>query len=131
MASSLVQSHERRGEIGIITLVATCHTDGTFTSTALEQEFSGEILQIETDPGSPAPTDDYDITLTDESSYDVLQGLGTNRDTTTSEGRAIIFSSTSVHPVVHRTDTLTLAIANQSVSGAVITIKIYYRGVHD
>lgn len=131
MASSLTQSHERRGEIGVVILTATCHTDGTFTSTAIETEISGELLQIETNPGSPAPTSNYDITITDEEGLDVLQGVGANRHTTTTELANIVFSGTNVHPVVHRSDTLTLVIAGQSVSGAVIVIKLYYRGVHD
>ena len=131
MASSVVETHARRGEIGVVTLTATCHTDGTFTSTALETEISGELLQIETDPGATAPTANYDVTITDQNGLDVLQGVGANRHTTTTELANIVFSGTNVHPVVHRSDTLTLVIAGNSVSGAIIVIKLYYRGTHD
>lgn len=46
---------------------------------------SGEILYFETDPGSTAPTDNWDVTLTAASGYDMLVGLGANRDTSYTE----------------------------------------------
>lgn len=39
---------------------------------------SGAIARVVFDPGSPAPTADYDVTLTDENGIDVLAGQGTN-----------------------------------------------------
>ena len=59
-------------------------TDG---SGALATAFGyyGEVLALYTDPGATAPTDNYDITVTDEEGYDVMQGAGANRDTANNE----------------------------------------------
>lgn len=48
-------------------------------------ELDGEILGLETNPGSTAPTDNYDITITDSDGHDVLIGAGANRDTANTE----------------------------------------------
>lgn len=45
----------------------------------------GEIARVTTDPGSPAPTDNYDITMNDENGFDTLCGKGANRDTINTE----------------------------------------------
>jgi len=55
-------------------------TAGTATGTTTEY-YDGKILGLATDPGSPAPDDNYDITITDNNSLDVLIGSGANRDT--------------------------------------------------
>jgi len=47
---------------------------------------AGTLLRLRTDPGSAAPTDNYDITLLDAiGGADVLGGVGANRDTTNTE----------------------------------------------
>jgi len=43
------------------------------------------LVKMVTDPGSAAPTDDYDITLLDDDGLDVLGGAGGNRDTANNE----------------------------------------------
>ena len=58
--------------------------DGTASGQTTEV-YSGKILGLATDPGSPAPTDDYDITVTDEDGIDVLMGGGADRDTANTE----------------------------------------------
>lgn len=47
--------------------------------------YAGRVLSLVTDPGAAAPTDNYDVTVTDPDGYDVLQGAGANRDTATTE----------------------------------------------
>ena len=47
--------------------------------------YDGKIEALITDPGATAPTDDYDITVTDEDGYDVLAGAGADRDTANTE----------------------------------------------
>jgi len=46
---------------------------------------SGVALRWATNPGSTAPTDDYDIVVNDEDSIDIANGGLGNRDTSTSE----------------------------------------------
>lgn len=47
--------------------------------------YAGDVLALVTDPGATAPTDNYDITITDPDGYDVMQGAGADRDTANTE----------------------------------------------
>jgi hypothetical protein len=126
MAGTVSQQHNKIGAIGVITL--TCvgdSSDGSFPGTELE-EFEGRLLALETDPGTPAPTSNWDVVVNDSNGVDVLQGVGANRHTTTSEKVAVVFSGTSVHPPVDKTDTLTAVISGNSVASAQLVIKLYY-----
>jgi len=63
--------------------------DGAEAGTASGQTseaYSGKILGLATDPdGTAIPTDNYNITVTDEDGMDVLMGGGANRDTAVTE----------------------------------------------
>lgn len=126
-AGTITQTHYTLGSVRKV--VFTCTADaanGSFPATAITEKFEGRLIALETNPGTTAPTDDYDIAITDAEGLDVLRGVGANRDTANTEVAAIVFSSTSVHPVVDDTDTLTLAITNNSVNSATIVIVLYY-----
>ena len=69
-----------------------CKIKWSWTSTAggaadlvTTKAYYGEVLALVTDPGATAPTDDYDITITDPDGYDVMQAAGANRDTANTE----------------------------------------------
>lgn len=127
MAGTITQSHNKLGRIGVFTFTCTADaSDGSFPSTTITDPFEGFLLALETNPGSTAPTDNYDVVVNDAEGVDVLQGCGANRDTANSEKAAIVYSGTSVHPAVDKTDTLTLAISGNSVNSAGIVIKLYY-----
>lgn len=94
----------------------------------------GELIKGVTDPGTPAPTDNYDINITDEDGVDVLaackKGLA-DRDTANSEQQYFLLLnddtaplSMAKHPVV--CDQLTIAITNAGNSKAGQLI-LYYR----
>jgi hypothetical protein len=85
---------------GTVTTTETTHTsvkkikfawtsgtggEGGTASATTTYAYDGKIELLTTDPGSTAPTDNYDITLTDGDSVDVLAGAGANRDTTNTE----------------------------------------------
>lgn len=107
----------------------TSASDGSVTITT--RKVVGELVKAVTDPSATAPTDDYDIAITDPEGADVLGAsvgsLG-NRDTTNTEvvylnqtdGTARIAS----FPVV--CDILTIAVTNagSAKSGQLI---LYYR----
>ena len=64
----------------------TAHTDGVVTGVQTTYDYNGKVERLITDPdGSSAPTDDWDLTITDEDGYDVLAGAGTDRDTANTE----------------------------------------------
>lgn len=64
----------------------TVGDDGT-ASGATTYDYNGELLGFITIPGSggDAPTDNYDITITDADGHDVLLAAGANRDTANTE----------------------------------------------
>ena len=85
MAAQVASVAESRfGDVCKIKWTWTSATGGTVVL-ATTKGYYGEVLALVTDPGSTAPTDDYDITITDEDSYDVMQGAGANRDTANTE----------------------------------------------
>lgn len=71
------------------------------------------LYQCTTDPGSPSPTDDYDLTILDKYGVDKLYGAGLNRDETNSEDAYPI----SGFPVVNG-PTWTFTISGNSQAGA-------------
>jgi hypothetical protein len=83
------------------------------------EAYYGQVIALVTDPGATAPTDNYDITITDVEGYDVMQGAGANRDTANTE--TAVPTATSV---AHGTLTLNVSNAGDSKQGvAVLYIK--------
>jgi hypothetical protein len=76
---------------------------------------NGYLLQVITNPGATAPTDDYDITLTTSDGIDAARGLLANRDTSTTEVVDVNYPLKS---------TLTLNLSNNSVNSAVGTVTL-------
>lgn len=110
-------------------LVITCTgdaADGSFPDTVLPP-IDGKLLHIETNPGATSPTANYDITIVDQNGIDVLQGVGANRHTTSSERANIVYSGGLDHPYVTIDDVLTLNIDNNSVNSAGIVIELVYQ----
>lgn len=109
-------------------ITATCvadAADGSFPATALPA-FEGRLLAFATNPGATAPTDNYDLVVTNQHGHDVLQGLGANRDTANTEQMPVVYTGTGTHPAVDESDVLTLAITNNVVNSAIIVIDFYY-----
>lgn len=127
MAGTIVETHYALGHIRKVAFACTADAaDGSFPATALATKIEGRILALVTNPGATAPTDNYDIVLTNQHGYDVLQSLGLNRDTANTETASIVFSGTGTHPCVDESDTLTLTITNNSVNSATIAVELYY-----
>lgn len=106
------------------------HTDGTVSGLAASATITGTIVGVLTNPGSTAPTDNYDITLTDSNGFDVLAGQGADRDTANTEMfcPGIPFKdgvTTSIAPVVVNSP-LTLGVTNAG-SGKVGTLILFVR----
>lgn len=73
----------------------------------------GTIARVVTNPGGTAPTDDYDITVTDDDGADVLAGKGSNRDTANTEQVVpLIGDGTTTQQPVAVGSRLTLNITN-------------------
>lgn len=77
----------------------------------------GWVFKVVTIPGTPSPTNLYDITLTDSNGIDVLSGQLADRSSTSPE---------EVKIGNYVSGTLTLNINNQSVASAAIRVIVYY-----
>lgn len=85
MAAQIASVEESQiGDVCRIKWTWTSATDGTVVK-ATTSGYYGQVVALFTDPGSTAPTDNYDIVVNDPDGYDVMQGAGANRDTANSE----------------------------------------------
>jgi hypothetical protein len=84
---------------------------------------AGCISKVNTNPGSTAPTDNYDITLTDSDGIDLMGGELANRDTANSE--VAVPKVDTVFGCVVVTEAFTLNISGNSVDSATGTVTVY------
>ncbi len=89
---AVIKAEVTGGGLTKITLTWTSDSSGDAT---LVFQMQGAIVRMATNPGSTAPTDDYDITLVDADGIDLLAGEGADRDTTVSE--QVIPTNTPFH----------------------------------
>lgn len=109
-------------EIHVFEILAD-DSDGSIASKETDKAIHGWITKVTTDPGTTAPTDDYDLTLSDADGVDVMGGALGDRDTSVSE-QAMPLVGGAYGPV--RVDSvLTLAGSGNSVNDALITVKVY------
>ena len=109
----------------VITITATADSnDASFpthtlprSGTNIRETDGFSIISVVTDPGATAPTDNYDITITNAAGLDLMNGQCANRDTANTE-------SCAADPVPLSGAT-TLNITNNSVNSATITIYIF------
>ncbi len=93
------------------------------TSAAVTAAIEGKfIVMVVTDPSATAPTDDYDITITDANEVDVMGGALANRDTANTE-QALPYVGVAYAPRPI-TGTLTLNVTNAGNS-KIGTVIIY------
>lgn len=99
--------------------------DGTVPSLLLPV-IEGTLLALETNPGATAPTDNYDVAVTDGEGVDRLHGAGANRDAANTELTPIVFSGTALHPPVSVDEALTLVVSGSVVNSALGRVVIFY-----
>ena len=113
-------------EVVVFTWLANTVTGAvpaTSTSTKWPKDRAGCIAKVVTNPGSTAPTDNYDITLTDADGVDLMGGELADRDTSTSEVAVPKIDTTFGCVVV--TESFIMNITGQSVSAATGTMSVY------
>lgn len=120
------------GRTATITWSWTAAADGSVTganltvsATNLEKIKGWFLYAMETNPGSTAPTDDYDIVVNDADGLDILGGVGANRDTANTEKVLPMIGGTAT-PVPIDTTSLVLAITNNAVNAATGTVKLCF-----
>lgn len=119
----------------VVTLTCTASVDAaTYPSTALtsaanDQLRGWSLMMMSTYNGSTAPTALYDVTLADAVGVDILGGAGANRPGTagvSSQVRPRTDTSLLLPGLRPVYSTLTLAIANNAVNSAVVTIQLFF-----
>lgn len=126
---TVTQTMARLGESNFYVLTISWTADAaaaTVPATALittgvgSRGTSGFIItQVITNPGSVAPTDNYDITLVDADGFDIMGGALVDRDTANTE-RAVPAVVNAIIP-----GTVTFTLANNAVNSATGTVMIY------
>jgi len=95
------------------------------TNAEIDKFMTGKILMfVITDPGSSAPTDNYDATLTDGYGVDIMEAGLANRDTANSEQVKPKTNGSDDNRLI--TGALTLAVTNagNSSTGRVILVLL-------
>lgn len=111
--------------IARIVLSMTASSTGGFTAEALDSVPEGRIMQLITDPGATAPSDNYDITLLDAAGIDRLQSCGLNRSATASQLVEVVHSTSKRNPVIMKDEVLTFTVANNTEANAVIQAQLF------
>lgn len=88
------------------------------------KNLSGWLVKVVTDPGSSAPTDNYDVTLIDEDGADALQSLCLNRDTSNSESVYTLVTGAATPVLLAGTHTFTVANAGNAASGRAVLYMV-------
>ena len=87
-------------------------------------ELFGRITEVAAEPGTPAPTDNYDIELVDAEGMDVLGGAGKDRDASNPERFVPIVGGIRT-PAWIAEEELTFSLTGNSVNSAQGTVVIY------
>ena len=95
---------------------------GSFTCVT-NNDVTGWILLVETDPGSTAPTGDYDIDLDNANGRDIMGGALDDRSATLTE--AVMPLLNGNYTVVYHEGPLTIQVTTAGTSKT-IEILIYY-----
>ena len=124
MAEACTITEETFGTVKKVTWAWTSAADGSVgaaaVSTTTTNAYSGKIERLVTDPGATAPTDNWDLVISDEDGTDVLAGAGANRDTANTE--QVLAASVGIVA----NDTLTMLVTNAG-SGKTGTVYVYIR----
>jgi hypothetical protein len=110
------------GKRVIVTATADA-SDGSFPNLTLKK-LNGYLQPVITNPGSTAPTDNYDISLapSTDSTAEITGSALANRDTSSTEVGAVTISG-SATPAYLNGDYI-LSIANNSVNSASVVITM-------
>lgn len=125
---------DRYGESGGFRVLIEWQSAADGTCTISVDKVCGRLVKAVTDPGDSAPTDNYDIAITDDEGVNVLSACQadlTNRDTTTSEQQyfmivdaAVSPLAQSLHPLVCSTLTVSITNGGDTKTGQII---LYFR----
>ena len=123
VTDTLVKDGGGGSHVSLLTFVWIANSGGAVTSDASDEEVSGYVFKVITDPGTTAPTALYNATLTDEDGVDVMGGELADRSATVSE--QVVPKIDTVFGSNWVSGTLTLNIEGNSVNGGQGEVKVY------
>lgn len=103
--------------------------DGSVPATAITANMAKVLSGLKavlaiTNPGTTAPTDNYDIVISDPDGVDIFGDALLNRDTSNSEQARPAISTLAGERLVN--GVLTFTLTNNSVNSATGTCKVYF-----
>lgn len=104
----------------MIEVVVEADTSGVMSNTDTEN-IDGIVYMVETDPGTTAPTANYDMTLLNNNGIDIMGGNLANRSATLTQRASPL--NYQAQPVK---GPLTLTMSNNSVVNAMFTVRIWF-----
>lgn len=125
MAGTITSQYEKISDT-VHKLTFTCvgdSSDGSFPEQASDEKIYGFVTRAVTNPGTPAPTAEYDITVEDEAGCDIMGGELGNRSATVSQQAKPKVGN--AYDKVFVDGLLTLKITNNSVNSAAIVVILY------
>ena len=126
LQAGITSTYEVRGDKGLLTFTCVAAADGSFVATNSDMVVTGYITRVVTNPGSPAPTDNWDVLLADGDGVDLTgANLLQNRDSANSEEVPVRYTDHALYGGKMVFSSITCTITGNSVSGATIVIKIY------
>ena len=112
-------------EVMVLTMAWTADANsGDVSATVSEADIDGYIFQVVTNPGTTAPSDNYDITINDASGVDIMGGELDNRDTANSE--QVVPKIDAVYGTRMVDGAITVNFSGNSVNSATGEVIIYY-----
>ena len=121
-STNVITSKEYNNGVKVLAISMTCGAgEATFTDVLIEER-SKRLMQIVTVPGTPGPTDDSDISLTDGISGVNL--VATNGANAVDNAATNVIAPDSTSNII--IGGLTLAIANNAVNAAVVTVYLVF-----
>jgi len=84
MAATITSAYNEYASNEMASVDVTWTSDSSGAASIVLSKVRGEILGFQTIPSTTTgaePTDNYDVTVKDQDNFDVLGGLGANRDT--------------------------------------------------
>lgn len=92
----------------------------------MSQAVTGRVIAVKTNPGTTAPTDNYDLDILADG-VDIMGAALDNRDTATTEWAIPLCGTLAWNPPL-RAETLTVRSSGNLVANATCEIEIYVEG---
>ena len=105
--------------------------DGSIPNATLSK-VHGCLMKVITNPGSTAPTDNYDLVINDvdDATADAAKSLLLNRDTANTEVVYPLSEAGSAGGLYFQPGDYTLVSSNNSVNSATVVVKMFFTDCH-